>query len=90
MPQNAKFDGMMFSATGSPYAMQRRDAEVYGKPYVDDPAASVALATTMDKVRCGVMRCNTHACMHRAAWWGSAARTAGVGAEMHTQTHHWT
>lgn len=48
--QGTKFDGMTFSATGSPYAIQRRDAEVYGKPYKDDPAASIALAATMDKV----------------------------------------
>lgn len=40
---------MMFNAAGSPYAMEYKDASVYAAPY-EESEASIALATTMDKV----------------------------------------
>lgn len=48
--KGTKFDALNYSAVGSPYAIARKDAEVYDKPYKDDPAASVAIATTMDQL----------------------------------------
>jgi hypothetical protein len=41
---------MNFNAAGSPYAMEYKDALVYAAPYENGRAASVALATTMEKV----------------------------------------
>jgi hypothetical protein len=49
-PGSKPFDGYNYNASGSPYAMQARDAEVYGTPYQTSPEASVAVAETMDKV----------------------------------------
>lgn len=41
---------MTFNAAGSPYAMEYKDAAVYASAYEEASDASVALATTMDKV----------------------------------------
>ncbi len=43
---------MTYNMSGSPYAMQERDALAYGRPG-SDPAATAAVAKTMDQVRKG-------------------------------------
>eukprot|EP00195_Chlamydomonas_chlamydogama_P017034 CAMPEP_0202894956 /NCGR_PEP_ID=MMETSP1392-20130828/4247_1 /ASSEMBLY_ACC=CAM_ASM_000868 /TAXON_ID=225041 /ORGANISM="Chlamydomonas chlamydogama, Strain SAG 11-48b" /LENGTH=374 /DNA_ID=CAMNT_0049579815 /DNA_START=22 /DNA_END=1146 /DNA_ORIENTATION=- len=52
-PGNKTFDGANYNANGSPYAMEFKDADVYAKPYAESPAASQAIAATMDKVDFG-------------------------------------
>ncbi len=42
------FDGMTFNAQGSAYVMERKVADAYARPYAE-PAASAAVAATMDK-----------------------------------------
>jgi hypothetical protein len=49
-PGSTPFDGVTYNASGSPYAMQARDADVYARPY-ESPAASAAIAATMEQVR---------------------------------------
>jgi pimeloyl-ACP methyl ester carboxylesterase len=46
---DAYFDGANFNAAGSPYAMQRKDADAYAAAY-DDPAASAAIYRTMEAI----------------------------------------
>ncbi|KAI7838120.1 hypothetical protein COHA_008051 [Chlorella ohadii] len=46
----AKFAADLFNAAGGPYAMSRRDADAYQAPYDSDPAASAAIAATMEKL----------------------------------------
>uniref|UniRef100_A0A061QYM8 Haloalkane dehalogenase n=1 Tax=Tetraselmis sp. GSL018 TaxID=582737 RepID=A0A061QYM8_9CHLO len=43
------FAADMHNAGGSAYVMQRRDADVYMQPYVDDAGANEALAAALDK-----------------------------------------
>lgn len=40
---------MTYNMSGSPYAMAEKDALTYGRPS-KDPAASVVVSRTMDKV----------------------------------------
>ncbi|KAF8067235.1 choline monooxygenase [Scenedesmus sp. PABB004] len=47
-PGSKPFDGVTYNMAGSPYAMLEADAMTYGKPYRDDPAASAAVAATME------------------------------------------
>lgn len=49
-PGNKPFDGFNYNASGSPYAMAYTDASVFGRPYTDSPAASLAISKTMDKL----------------------------------------
>jgi hypothetical protein len=60
-PGSKPFDGVSFNASGSPYAMQQRDADVYGRPYQTSPEASVAVAETMERVSCGGELAGRHA-----------------------------
>jgi haloalkane dehalogenase len=46
---DAYFDAANFNAAGSPYAMQRKDADAYAAAY-DDPAASAAIYRTMESI----------------------------------------
>lgn len=46
---------MTYNMSGSPYAMQERDALAYGRPG-SDPAATAAVAKTMDQVRARTAR----------------------------------
>lgn len=48
-PGNKPFDFMTYNMSGSPYAMQERDALAYGRPG-SDPAATAAVAKTMDQL----------------------------------------
>jgi hypothetical protein len=50
-PGAKTFDAANFNAAGSPYAMQARDADVFARPYAESPAASAAVAETMEQVR---------------------------------------
>lgn len=52
-PAQKPFDGAMYNANGSPYAMQFGDASVFDRPYKESPVASQFIAKTMDKVRDG-------------------------------------
>ncbi|PRW56273.1 hydrolase or acyltransferase of alpha beta superfamily isoform A [Chlorella sorokiniana] len=46
----SRFAADLYNAAGGPYAMSRRDADAYQAPYDADPAASAAIAATMDKL----------------------------------------
>ena len=46
----ARFDAANYNAAGGPYAMSFRDAQAYDAPYESDPAASAAVAATMESL----------------------------------------
>ncbi|KAL4534630.1 hypothetical protein Ndes2526A_g05515 [Nannochloris sp. 'desiccata'] len=47
---DAYFDAANFNAAGSPYAMQRKDADAYAAAYDNDPAASAVIYRTMEAI----------------------------------------
>jgi pimeloyl-ACP methyl ester carboxylesterase len=47
---DAYFDAANFNAAGSPYAMQRKDADAYAAAYDSDPAASAVIYQTMEAI----------------------------------------
>lgn len=49
-PLQKPFDGANYNANGNAYVMERKVADVYAKPYLESPAASAAINSTMEKV----------------------------------------
>lgn len=49
-PGNKPFDAAAYNSAGSAYMMEASDGAVYAKPYRESPAASAAIASTMEQL----------------------------------------